>query len=138
MIKNISYNNPEVKDAVNNAVGLSYGLIDRVRMGGIGSRRMLITGASPNIMKWLELQNTAPYCYLELRPRGIIVHFRSVLETMGWIVPFHHLSVFRNGTAIHLHAAGEFMRIRGAGTQPPDYRFIEKILERKRCLLEEA
>ena len=136
MLRNITYNNPEMKAEINQAVGPPFGLISSIKMGGIGSRRMLISKASSDIRKWLSMQTTLPYCYVELRPNGIIVHFRSILETMGWIIPFHHLSIFRNGKAIHLHGAGSFMHLRGVGSLKPDYKFIEKVLSRKQCTRE--
>ncbi|TVR39221.1 MAG: hypothetical protein EA392_07105 [Cryomorphaceae bacterium] len=136
MLRNITYNNPDIKAEINALVGPPFGLISSIKMGGIGSRRMLITEASPDIRKWLSLQTTAPYCYLELRPSGIIVHFRSILETMGWVIPFHHLSIFRNGEAIHLHGAGSFMHLSGVGSLKPDHKFIEKVLGRKQCARE--
>lgn len=98
-------------------------------MGGIGSRRMLIKSASPELWQWLNRQNTAKYCYLELRPYGVIVHFRSILETFAWVVPYRHLSVFRNGKQIDLHAAGHFMHLTGINNFTADYAFLKKMLD---------
>lgn len=129
MIRNITYNNSLIKSEIDQLVGPAFGLWTRLRMKGIGSRRMLISEASPSISQWLNMQNTAKYCYIELRPNGIIVHFRSILETFGWIVPYHHLSVFRNGSIFHLHGAGEIMKITGINSFAPDFSFFQKLMD---------
>jgi hypothetical protein len=129
MIRNITYNNPEVKAEIDRLVGPAFGMWTRFKMKGIGSKRMLIHEASPSIDHWLNMQNTARYCYIELRPNGIIVHFRSILETFGWVVPYHHLSIFRNGNTFHLHGAGEVMKIGGINAFEPDFNFFKKLLD---------
>lgn len=100
-------------------------------MGGIGSRRMLITDASPRLLHWLEMQNSAKYCYLELRPGGVIVHFRSILETFGWIIPHYHLNLFRNGKEFSLHGTGEYMKIGGINNFDPDFAFFKKLMDQQ-------
>lgn len=128
MLRNITYNNLQIKAEIDHLVGPAFGFWTRFKMKGIGSRRMLITDASPSIAHWLNMQNTAKYCYIELRPKGIIVHFRSILETFGWIVPYHHLNIFRNGNIFHLHGAGDVIKISGINSFDPDFPFFKKLM----------
>lgn len=128
MIRNISYNNPTIRAEIDETVGQSFGWMVRIKMGGIGSRRMLIAEASPRLFDLLSQQNTAHYGYIELRPTGLIVHFRSILETYGWVIPFHQLSIFQNGDQFSLHAAGEHMKFTGINGFKPDYSFFKKLM----------
>ncbi len=127
MIRNITYNNSRIRDEINKLVGPSFGWRLRIKMGGIGSRRMLISDSSPNIWHLLNHQNTANYCYLELRPKGIIIHFRSILESMGWIIPYRNLEINPASTSVKIIGENEFMVIGGTGTNSVDHRFLEKV-----------
>jgi hypothetical protein len=131
MILNISYNDPNIKKAINLNVGKEFDIITKIKLRGIGSKRMVIQNASPDINNIITLQNSIPYCYIELRPQGVIIHFRSILETYGWIVPFHLLSIFQNGANLTIHGAGSFMNLAGLNGAPADGAFVRKILERK-------
>lgn len=128
MIRNITYNNPAIKAEIDRTVGKSFGWMVRIQLGGIGSRRMLIAEASPRLVELLSQQNATRYCYLELRPSGLIVHFRSILETYGWVIPFHMLSLFQNSDQFSLHAAGEYMKLTGMNGFNPDYSFFKKVM----------
>src|SRR5690554_5906961 len=126
MIRNITYNNSSIHDEINKLVGPSFNWPNRIKISGIGSRRMLITDASPNIWHLLNHQNTANYCYLELRPKGIIIHFRSILESMGWIISHRNLEINSSFTSVKIIGENEFVVIGGTGTNSVDHRFLEK------------
>ena len=83
MLLNISYNDPTVKRQIEKAVGRPFSLQQRWKLGGIGSQKLMINSASIDIHNLLILDNNLKSCNLELRPLGIIVHFRSLLETYG-------------------------------------------------------
>jgi hypothetical protein len=131
VLRNITYNNPIIKEEINLKVGASFSFIQRLKMGGIGSKRMVIIDSSADITELTSYQKSIVYCYLELRPTGIIVHFRSILETIGWIVPYHHLSIFKNGKQFSLHAAGSFVKIGGINNTAADEIFIRKLMRFK-------
>ena len=46
MLKNISYNDSKVFDEINNYVGKPYTIFQRLRIGGIGSSKLIINKAS--------------------------------------------------------------------------------------------
>jgi hypothetical protein len=131
VLRNITYNNPSVKEEIDRKVGSAFPFFTRLKMRGIGSKRMVIVESSADILKLTSYQNSIVYCYVELRPTGIIVHFRSILETIGWIVPFHHLSVFKNGNQFSLHAAGSFVKLGGLNDDAADEAFIRKMMRHK-------
>jgi hypothetical protein len=41
------------------------------------------------------LDHNINQCNIELRPRGLIVHFRSLLETYGLVIPYFKLKVYK-------------------------------------------
>lgn len=131
MLVNVSYNNPEVTKKINAMVGEPFGIIERFKRKGIGSRRGVIVEASLQIEREFHGTGNVRYCTIELRPKGILIHFRKRLEAMAWVVPFHQLSIFQNGDNFSLHAAGEFVRIGKFNSQSPDFGFLKKIGNQK-------
>ena len=95
MLLNISYNDPTVKRKIVKAVGRPFSLQQRWKLGGIGSQKLKINSASIDIHNLLILDNNLKSCNLELRPLGIIVHFRSLLETYGLIIPYYKLKLYK-------------------------------------------
>ena len=95
MLLNISYNDPTVKRQIEKAVGKPFSLQQRWKLGGIGSQKLMINSASIDIHNLLILDNNLKFCNLELRPLGIIVHFRSLLETYGLIIPYYKLKIYK-------------------------------------------
>lgn len=95
MLLNDSYNHQEVNRQINESVGKSYGLIERLKMKGNGSPRIKISESSPEIERLLRLDNNTDWCYVELRPKGIIIRFRSLLETYALVIPYWKLVVYK-------------------------------------------
>jgi len=95
MLLNISYNNPTIKRKIEKAVGRPFSLQQRWKLGGIGSQKLMINSASIDIHNLLILDNNLKSCNLEIRPLGIIVHFRSLLETYGLIIPYYKLKLYK-------------------------------------------
>jgi hypothetical protein len=88
VIRNISYNNPDIKQEIEARIGKPYPVVARLKMKGTGSPKYLITEASKEIAEKLSQDKNLNYCSIELRPGGIIVAFQSILETFGWVLPF--------------------------------------------------
>ena len=95
MLLNISYNDPTIKRQIEKAVGKPFSLQQRWKLDGIGSQKLKINSASIDIHNLLILDNNLKSCNLELRPLGIIVHFRSLLETYGLIIPYYKLKIYK-------------------------------------------
>ena len=95
MLKNISYNDSKIFDEINNYVGKPYTIFQRLRIGGIGSSKLIINKADSKISNLLNLDNNINTCNIEIRPKGIIIRFRSLLETYGLIIPFFKLKLFK-------------------------------------------
>ena len=95
MLLNISYNDIEQKKEIDKMVGRPFSIKERLQMGGIGSEKLIISSASVNIKNLLLLDNNINKCNIELRPKGIIVFFRSLLETYGLIIPNFKLKIYK-------------------------------------------
>ena len=95
MLLNVSYNEPEIKKKIETAVGKPFSLKERWAKGGIGSSKLLITQTSIDIHNLLILDNNQNTCNIELRPKGIILRFRSLLETYALIIPYYKLTLYK-------------------------------------------
>lgn len=110
MLCNVSYNDPKLEKTIVELVGKPFGLKERLTMSGIGSPKMIISQASPEIQNLLELDHNQNSCNVELRPMGIIVRFRSLLETYALVIPFYKLNIFK-GKATHYSLFGDAHKI---------------------------
>ena len=95
MLLNVSYNESEVKEKIEAAVGKPFPLKERWTMSGVGSPKLLISSSSIDIHNLLILDNNLNTCNIELRPKGIILRFRSLLETYALIVPYYKLNLYK-------------------------------------------
>lgn len=95
MLLNVSYNESEVKEKIEAAVGKPFPLKERWSMSGVGSPKLLISSTSIDIHNLLILDNNLNTCNIELRPNGIILRFRSLLETYALIVPYYKLNLYK-------------------------------------------
>ena len=95
MLLNVSYNKPEIKEKINAEVGKPFSLMERIKLGGIGSGKLFITTTSVEIHNLLILDKYINTCGIEMRPDGIIVTFRSVLETYALVIPFYKLKLYK-------------------------------------------
>lgn len=129
MLANVSYKDRALEHQMIELVGHPFGLSERFRLGGIGSPKLWITESSPEIRALLELDNNLDTCNVELRPSGIVLRFRSLLETHALVIPFRQLSLFRSRNAYTLHGAAHFVRVR-AGDRAVE-AFFRKLQQQK-------
>lgn len=104
MLLNVSYSDPKQELTITDLVGKPFSLLDRIKFSGVGSPKLQIVSSSPKIANLLLLDNNLDVCNIEIRPKGIIVRFRSLLETYAMVIPFYKLSVFKgksNSYSIH-------------------------------------
>ena len=127
MLKNISYNNPKIIDEINDYVGKPYTILKRLKIGGIGSSRLIINSADSIIENLLNLDNNLNYCNIEIRPKGIIIHFKSLLETYGLIVPFYKLKIFKGkANEYSIYIDNFFIKVNAS--EKNEHDFLKKIL----------
>ena len=113
MLMNVSYKDPKQEQTITDLVGKPFSLRDRIKFLGVGSPKLKIVSSSPKIANLLLLDKNLDVCNIEIRPKGIIVRFRSLLETYAMVIPFYKLSVFKGKPDSHsIHADGQKIEIR--------------------------
>lgn len=131
MLVNISYNDKKVKAFIEESVGKPFGLLDNIKLNGVGSPRLVIEKASQEIFELLSYDNNSNYCNIELRPKGIIVRFRSLLETYGLIIPYYKLVIFKPGNQITIHIDHHFITLNAMPNNKAVNLFFEKLINQK-------
>ncbi len=101
MIKNLSYNSKKINILLLELVGRPFSFIERLKLGGIGSNKLVIADASKEIVELLRLDNNVNYCNIEIRKNGLIIRFRSLLETYGLIIPYYKLIIYKGESNIY-------------------------------------
>jgi hypothetical protein len=128
MINNVSYNDKDIRKAINDHVGKPFGFRSRYRMKGIGSPRFTIIDASEAIQEKLANNNNMiNYCNIELRPEGIIVGFRALLETYAWSIPYYKLNVHSVGRQYILYSEKDFVKIENNHSDSTNQSFMRKM-----------
>lgn len=130
MVLNDTYNHEHINRQIIGSVGLPFGLLQRIKMKGNGSPRLLILESSTSIQKLLHLDNNTTWCYIEIRPKGIIVRFRSLLETFAFVIPWWKLVVFKCDAQVYtLHCDDNFVKLRIKTTV--ELKFIRRLMDLK-------
>lgn len=130
MLVNVSYNNKELSRRIDEQVGKPFGLKERWSMRGIGSPKLEIISTSVAIRNLLILDNNLDSCNIELRPKGIILRFRSLLETYALIIPFYKLSIYKGDLAVYsLYKDHHFVKVK-ADTKAIQ-KYFKKLLDYK-------
>ena len=127
---NISYNDKETDKLINDEMGKPYSLIKKIKLKGIGSRRMIIEHFSDN-MKHLTLKVSGiQYANIELRPKGLIIHINQGIYTYAWTIPFFRLSIY-NGDYFTVHGNGNFIQFNKEKSWKENRTFLQKIMHLK-------
>lgn len=130
MLLNVSYNNPEVTRKVDSEVGKPFKLKERWKLGGIGSPKLFITSTSLEIRNLLILDNNLDSCNIELRPKGIVIRFRSLLETYALVIPYYKLVIYKGDLGIYsIYRDHYFIKVK-ADTKAIQ-KFFRKLLDYK-------
>ncbi|MFD2589026.1 hypothetical protein ACFSQJ_19025 [Croceitalea marina] len=101
MLLNVSYNDKKITKKVDDEVGKPFTLKERLKLGGIGSPKLFIKETSIEIQNLLILDNNRNSCNIEMRPKGIIVRFRSLLETYALVIPYYKLTIYKGDFAVY-------------------------------------
>lgn len=130
MLLNISYNDKDVKRKIEKTVGKPFSLERRWKIGGVGSPKLLIDSCSLDISNLLVLDQNIDQCNIELRPQGIIVRFRSLLETYGLIIPFYKLKIYKGKAKIYsIYMDNYFIKV--IADKDSIHKFFKKIIDQK-------
>lgn len=132
MLVNVSYNNKQIDNKIDQQVGKPFSLPERFKLKGIGSPKLIITQTSIQIHNLLILDNNRNQCNIEMRPNGIIVGFRSLLESYALVIPYHKLVLYKGKAEEYsIYKDNYFIKIQARTKDKEIHRFVQKILKAK-------
>ena len=130
MILNSTHKNKEEKQLLEDVVGKPFSFFESLKMGGIGSKRMVINDVSPNLQNLINKVSDINYANIELRKSGILIYINKGLQNFTWAIPYYQLVMYKtNGASIH--AQGRFIRFKNTKTFRENKSFFEKMLDEK-------
>ncbi len=129
MVFEASMKRREEIEACNELVGKPYGLFNRIALKRVGSPRMVIESYSEIFFEHFARLSIA-HANIELRPKGIIVHFRKYNSHFNWAIPYYKLQLFLS-QSISIHADGHFMKFKRDEAERISLDFIKRVLELK-------
>ena len=127
MLVNTSYNEKKINDSIHELVGKPFGFIENIKQNGIGSPRLNIIKSSEEIATLLSYDNNRNFCNIELRPKGIIIRFRSLLETFSLVIPFYKLVLFKPANSFTFHMDHHFISVEAMPENKGLHQFMEKL-----------
>jgi len=132
MLVNVSYNNKKISRQIDELVGKPFSLKERFKMHGIGSTKLIITETSVQINNLLILDSNRNQCNIEMRPKGIIVGFRSLLESYALIIPYYKLVLYKGKAEEYaIYRDAYFIKIEARKKDTGIHKFMQKILAAK-------
>jgi hypothetical protein len=131
MLANTSYNDKKINQTIDELVGRPFNIIENIKRNGIGSPRLDILKTSDEIATLLSYDNNRNFCNVELRPRGIIIRFRSLLETFSLVIPYYKLVVFKPANSFTFHMDHHFISVDAPTNNKAVHRFMEKLNQLK-------
>ena len=130
MLFNTTHKDPEQRQLIDELAGKPFSLWKKIKMGGVGSGRMIIEEVSPKLQQTLQNGHDLNYANIELRPRGILVRITRRLDNFAWVVPYFRLHMYKTN-GISLHANGQFIFFRKDQMLHNNSGFFKKMLELK-------
>jgi len=130
MILNTTQHNADHKQIITDLIGNSFSLVQKLKLGGVGSKRMIVDDVSPNMKSMMNLVSDINYANIELRSKGIIVMINKGLKNFTWVIPYYQLVIYKtNGSSIH--AQGRFIHFKNNKTFKENKKFFDKLLDEK-------
>ncbi|WP_420572821.1 hypothetical protein [Kordia sp.] len=134
MIVNTTYTDKEAAKLIDSHLGVSFSLLQRIKLKGIGSKRMIIHDVSPKMKQYLNAVDDLNYGSIELRPKGILIHIHKKLNSFSWIVPYYKLHIYTS-SYFSIHADGNFIQFKKNKLYKENKAFIEKMHMQKNTIL---
>lgn len=132
MLVRLSPDYAAVKAKIDEAIGKTFTLEERKRLEKTSSANHEITGASIEIYNLLALNETRSTCTLEMRPKGMVISFRSNLDTYALVIPNHKLRVYKGSAEQYsFHEDQHFIKIWAGKSDSDLHSFIKKIRNNK-------
>ena len=130
MVLEITYNNKEHTEIINDTVGKPFPFIQIIKLKGIGSKRMMIENVSLNLKHCMNTVADINYANIELRPGGVLLLINKGLQNFTWVIPYYQLVIYKtNGSSIH--AQGRFVNFKNNQLLKENKSFFRKMMSLK-------
>lgn len=131
MLLQVSYYSKQKERQIKELVGEPFGLIHRIKNRGIGSQKFTVRSANAQILDLYAHQSGEIFTNIELRPKGIILWFRSRIDVYALMMPYYKLSVYNNAGYLNVYADTWKVILKPAHNQPLNMSFVTKLLSQK-------
>ncbi|WP_203293676.1 hypothetical protein [Luteirhabdus pelagi] len=132
MLLNVSYNNKKITQRIDAEVGKPFTMLERIKLGGIGSPRLVITEMSLQLHNLMVLDNNRNVCNIEMRPNGIIVGFRSLLESYALVIPYYKLVLYKGKKDQYsIYRDNYFVKVQAKDKDTSIHKFMAKVVSEK-------
>ncbi|WP_445747872.1 hypothetical protein [Polaribacter sp.] len=130
MIYDTTHTNKEAKEVFEDLLGKPYSFLKALKLGGVGSKRMMIEQVSPKFSSIINNVSDINYGNIELREKGILVHINKGLKNYSWAIPFYQLHIYNTDT-FSIHAQGNFVQFKKNNLLKENKSFIDKLIDLK-------
>jgi hypothetical protein len=130
MVFDTTHPNEDFVLFANSNVGPAFSLIERLKLGRIGSRRMMIQGYSEGFELLKNNLQDLLYGNIELRPQGIIVYATNGGKRMGWVIAYHELIIF-DSDYFSIHAHGLVIKFEKNRNYNENKSFIRMMMQQR-------
>lgn len=130
MIFNTTLKNKDATTTMNDLLGKPYSFVKAIKLGGVGSKRMIIDAVSPGFLKLINAVSDINYGNIELRDKGIVIHINKGLKNFSWAIPYYQLHTYKT-EGFSIHAQGNFVRFKSNKLLKENKNFIDKIINCK-------
>ncbi len=132
MLLNVSHNDRENTRKIDRTLGKPFSLKERFVMGGIGSPKLILIDASIQISNLMNLDINRNVCNIEMRPHGIILGFRSLLDSYALVIPYYKLVLDKGKPDEYtIYKDNYFVKIEARKKDRSAHRFMKKLLKYK-------
>ena len=130
MVLDTTYHNSDHKKMLQQIVGKPYRIWESIKIGGVGSKRMIVKQLSPNLNFITNVISDLNYANIELRKKGILIRINKGLNNFTWAIPFYQL-VFYKTDFTSIHAQGRFIQFENSKTFKENKRFFQGLVSKK-------
>jgi hypothetical protein len=130
MVYETTYINKEAKAVFEDLLGKPYSFFQSLKLGGTGSKRMMIEKVSPKFSSMMNKVSDINYGNIELREKGILVHINKGLKNYSWGIPFYQLHIYNTQT-FSIHAQGNFVQFKKNNLLKENKSFLDKLVDLK-------
>ena len=130
MLYDTTATNKDFLTEARNTVGKAFSFIEKIKLGGVSSGKLEVEELSEKLQPEDLLPSTINFATIELRSKGILVHFRNGQSRYSWIIPYYRLVIYHTRT-FTIHANGHFIKLKRNKNYQDNKKFLDKMIDQK-------